>query len=90
MGVYSGSAFPGPVAWQIRDMEPEGFTLDSIITVVDCINFTGYEDTSYTAKLQAQYSDVILLNKHELVKHACTLNTYGILTLSCYSVGVRT
>jgi G3E family GTPase len=50
-------------------MESEGFTLDSIITVVDCINFTGYEDTSYTAKLQAQYSDVILLNKHELVKH---------------------
>ncbi|KAI8330609.1 CobW/HypB/UreG, nucleotide-binding domain-containing protein [Chlamydoabsidia padenii] len=63
----SGSAFPGPVAWQIRDMESSGFTLDSIITVVDCINFTGYEDTSYTAKLQAQYSDVILLNKHELV-----------------------
>ena len=27
----------------------------------------GYEDTSYTAKLQAQYSDLILLNKHELV-----------------------
>ncbi|KAI8079761.1 CobW/HypB/UreG, nucleotide-binding domain-containing protein [Halteromyces radiatus] len=63
----SGSAFPGPVAWQIREMEPEGFVLDSIITVVDCVNFTGYEDTSYTAKLQAQYSDVILLNKHELV-----------------------
>ncbi|CAO3588259.1 unnamed protein product [Absidia cylindrospora] len=63
----SGSAFPGPVAWQIREMESEGFALDSIITVVDCMNFTGYEDTSYTAKLQAQYSDVILLNKHELV-----------------------
>lgn len=63
----SGSAFPAPIAWQIREMEPEGFTLDSIITVVDCVNFRGYEDTSYTAKLQAQYTDVILLNKHELV-----------------------
>ncbi|KAI8977459.1 CobW/HypB/UreG, nucleotide-binding domain-containing protein [Mycotypha africana] len=63
----SGSAFPAPIAWQIREMEPEGFALDSIITVIDCENFKGYEDTSYTAKLQAQYTDVILLNKHELV-----------------------
>lgn len=56
-----------PIAWQIREMEGDGFVLDSIITVVDCENFRGYEDTSYTAKLQAQYTDVILLNKHELV-----------------------
>ncbi|KAJ2958508.1 hypothetical protein NQZ79_g5932 [Umbelopsis isabellina] len=63
----SGSAFPAPIAWQIREMEPDGFALDSIATVVDCVNFVGYEDTSYTAKLQAQYTDVILLNKHELV-----------------------
>lgn len=56
-----------PIAWQIREMADDGFALDSIITVVDCENFKGYEDTSYTAKLQAQYSDVILLNKHELV-----------------------
>ncbi|CAB4410076.1 unnamed protein product [Rhizophagus irregularis] len=63
----SGSAFPAPIAWQIREMKNEGFTLDSIITVVDCINFRGYEDTSYTAKMQAQYTDIILLNKHELV-----------------------
>ncbi|KAG2180193.1 hypothetical protein INT43_003982 [Umbelopsis isabellina] len=63
----SGSAFPAPIAWQIREMESDGFALDSIATVVDCVNFVGYEDTSYTAKLQAQYTDVILLNKHELV-----------------------
>jgi G3E family GTPase len=63
----SGSAFPAPIAWQIRELEPKGFKLDSIITVVDCKNFKGYEDTSYTAKLQAQYSDLLLLNKVELV-----------------------
>ena len=63
----SGSAFPAPIAWQIRELESEGFVLDAIITVVDCVNFKGYEDTSYTAKLQAQYTDLILLNKHELV-----------------------
>ncbi|CAO3664240.1 unnamed protein product [Rhizopus stolonifer] len=42
-------------------------TSGSAFPVVDCENFNGYEDTSYTAKLQAQYTDVILLNKHELV-----------------------
>ncbi|KAJ3173291.1 hypothetical protein HK101_011078 [Irineochytrium annulatum] len=63
----SGSAFPAPIAWQIRQIADEGFVLDGIITVIDCVNFTGYEDTSYTAKMQAKYTDVILLNKHELV-----------------------
>jgi len=63
----SGSAFPAPIAWQIRQLAPEGFKLDAIVTVVDCANFRGYEDRSYTAKMQAQYTDLILLNKHEQV-----------------------
>lgn len=62
----SGSAFPAPIAWQIRELGTD-FELDSIITVIDCVNFKGYEDTSYTAKMQAQYTDLILLNKYELV-----------------------
>ncbi|CAG8495210.1 1951_t:CDS:2 [Paraglomus brasilianum] len=56
-----------PIAWQIREMNSMGFVLDSIATVIDCVNFSGYEDTSYTAKMQAQYTDVILLNKWEMV-----------------------
>ncbi|KAI9009489.1 CobW/HypB/UreG, nucleotide-binding domain-containing protein [Gaertneriomyces semiglobifer] len=63
----SGSAFPAPIAWQIRELASNGFVLDSIVTVIDCLNFRGYEDTSYTARLQAQYTDLLLLNKHELV-----------------------
>ncbi|KAJ1971253.1 hypothetical protein H4R35_005373 [Dimargaris xerosporica] len=63
----SGSAFPAPIAWQIRELADKGFRLDSIVTVVDCANFMGYEDTSYTAKMQAQYTDLVLLNKHQLV-----------------------
>ncbi|KAI8928967.1 CobW/HypB/UreG, nucleotide-binding domain-containing protein [Entophlyctis helioformis] len=59
----SGSAFPAPIAWQIRSLSTNGFDLDAIITVVDVLNFPGYEDTSYTARLQAQYTDLILLNK---------------------------
>ncbi|PIA14723.1 cobW-domain-containing protein [Coemansia reversa NRRL 1564] len=80
----SGSAFPAPIAWQIREMEHCGFHLDAILTVIDCINFCGYQDTSYTARLQAKYTDLILLNKCEhvterqldiVVDHVNELNT---------------
>ncbi|CDZ96228.1 Cobalamin synthesis protein [Phaffia rhodozyma] len=66
----SGSAFPATLAWQIRELEREtagGLTLDAVLTVIDCINFTGYEDTSPTAKMQAKYTDIIILNKWDLV-----------------------
>jgi G3E family GTPase len=43
----------------------EGFVLDSILNVVDCKNFNGYADNSYTAQLQAKYTDLVLLTKHE-------------------------
>jgi len=41
----SGSAFPAPIAIQIRKLtrENEGIHLDSIITVVDAVHFRGYE-----------------------------------------------
>ncbi|QRW18391.1 GMC oxidoreductase [Rhizoctonia solani] len=64
----SGSAFPATLAFQIRELEREtegDFKLDAIVTVVDAENFRGYEDTSPTAKMQAQYTDVILINKWE-------------------------
>lgn len=63
----SGSAFPATLALQIRQLEPQGFKLDGVVTVIDCVNFEGYEDTSPTAKLQAQYTDLHLLSKWELV-----------------------
>ncbi|KAF8677005.1 cobW protein [Rhizoctonia solani] len=65
-----GSAFPATLAFQIRELEREtegDFKLDAIVTVVDAENFRGYEDTSPTAKMQAQYTDVILINKWEHV-----------------------
>lgn len=51
----------------MRQLEPQGFKLDGVVTVIDCVNFEGYEDSSPTAKLQAQYTDLHLLSKHELV-----------------------
>jgi len=82
----SGSAFPATLAFQIRELEREtdgDLKLDAIVTVVDAENFTGYEDTSPTAKMQASYTDIILINKWEhistraldlVVDHLNTLN----------------
>ncbi|KAJ6544819.1 cobW-domain-containing protein [Mycena vulgaris] len=66
----SGSAFPATLAFQIRELEREtqgDLKLDAIVTVVDAENFAGYEDISPTAKMQASYTDIILINKWELV-----------------------
>ncbi|WWC86594.1 uncharacterized protein L201_001471 [Kwoniella dendrophila CBS 6074] len=63
----SGSAFPATLALQIKQLEPEGFKLDGVVTVIDCLNFKGYEDSSPSAKLQAKYTDLLLLSKHQLI-----------------------
>ncbi|KAJ7178613.1 CobW/HypB/UreG, nucleotide-binding domain-containing protein [Mycena crocata] len=66
----SGSAFPATLAFQIRELERQtngDLKLDAIVTVVDAENFVGYEDTSPTARMQASYTDIILINKWELV-----------------------
>lgn len=60
----SGSAFPATIAMQIKDL---GFMLESIVNVIDCENFSGYKDTSVAARMQAAYTDVILMNKWDLV-----------------------
>ena len=59
----SGSAAPAPIVWEVR--RHKNLSMDGVITVIDALNFPGYRDTSYTAKIQAQYNDIILINKHE-------------------------
>ena len=54
----SGSAFPATLAIKVRELAPQGFKLDSVATVIDCVNFKGYEDSSPTAK-------VSLINYHQ-------------------------
>lgn len=64
----SGSAFPATLAMEVNRLAREGggeFELDGVISVIDVENWEGYEDTSYTAKLQAKYTDLIILNKWE-------------------------
>lgn len=59
----SGSAAPAPIVWEIR--KNPHFHVDGVITVIDAINFEGYVNKSYALKMQAKYTDLILINKHE-------------------------
>ena len=65
----SGSAFPATLAMEVNRLGRESgrYVLDGVIVVIDVENWKGYEDTSYTAKLQARYTDLIVFNKWELV-----------------------
>ncbi|KAJ5812104.1 hypothetical protein N7474_008405 [Penicillium riverlandense] len=66
----SGSAFPATLAMEVNRLAREQgghFVLDGVISVIDVENWEGYEDTSYTAKLQAKYTDLIIFNKWESV-----------------------
>ncbi|QQS60937.1 MAG: hypothetical protein IPN70_03535 [Candidatus Moraniibacteriota bacterium] len=59
----SGSATPAPVVWEIR--KNPSLVMDGVITVIDAKNFQGYVHKSPTLKIQAKYTDLILINKHE-------------------------
>src|SRR5215469_10276333 len=65
----SGSAFPATLAMEVgRIAKDTGcYLLDGVISVIDVENWKGYDDTSVTAKLQARYTDLIVLNKWENV-----------------------
>lgn len=65
----SGSAFPATLAMEVNRLSREtggAFVLDGVVTVIDVENWKGYEDTSYTAKIQARYTDLVVFNKWEL------------------------
>ena len=59
----SGSATPAPIVWQIRNHNH--LYVDGVITVIDAKNFKGYVNKSPSLKMQAKYTDLILINKHE-------------------------
>ena len=68
----SGSAFPATLAMEVNRLGHEKatagmFVLDGVVSVIDVENWKGYEDTSYTAKMQARYTDLVVFNKSELV-----------------------
>ena len=63
----SGSALPGPLVWEIE--KAAGIVrVDGVVTVIDCANFARINNFSRTAKIQAKCTDLVLLNKVELVR----------------------
>lgn len=63
----SGSAFPATLALEVNRLAREtgNYVLDGVVSVIDVENWKGYEDTSYTARIQAKYTDLIVFNKWE-------------------------
>ena len=65
----SGSAFPATLAMEVNRLGREHgrYVLDGVVVVIDVENWQGYDDTSYTAKMQMKFTDLIVFNKWELV-----------------------
>ncbi|KAK7421366.1 hypothetical protein QQX98_002260 [Neonectria punicea] len=63
----SGSAFPATLALEVNRLARDSgkYMLDGVVSVIDVENWKGYEDTSYTARIQARYTDLIVFNKWE-------------------------
>ncbi|KAL2268597.1 hypothetical protein VTJ83DRAFT_3443 [Remersonia thermophila] len=64
----SGSAFPATLALEVNRLareQPGSYVLDGVVSVIDVENWAGYDDTSYTARLQARYTDLVVFNKWE-------------------------
>lgn len=87
----SGSAFPATLAMEVNRLgrDSGNYALDGVIVVVDVENWKGYEDTSYTAKMQAKYTDLIVFNKWETVderRYEDCLDRVGDLELQIATV----
>ncbi|KAK5111574.1 hypothetical protein LTR62_004870 [Meristemomyces frigidus] len=64
----SGSAEPLKLVLEVNRISKarQGrYELDGVVSVIDAENWTGYSNQSYTAKLQAKQTDMIVINKWE-------------------------
>lgn len=63
----SGSAFPALLAMEVNKLSRKtgNYVLDGVVNVIDVENWEGYKDTSFTAKKQAGYTDLLVFNKWE-------------------------
>ncbi|GAB4285374.1 MAG: GTP-binding protein [Candidatus Dojkabacteria bacterium] len=60
----AGTAYPYPIIHEINEIS--GTKNDGVVKVVDALNFERLEDTSEFAKQQANYIDLIIINKINL------------------------
>ncbi len=62
----AGTADPASMALMVSDHPL--LERDGVISIIDVLNFEGYQDLSPVAKRQAQMTDLIVLNKVELTE----------------------
>lgn len=62
----AGTAYPFPIINEISRVEK--LKLDGLITVIDALNYSQFKDKSFLARQQAQYVDLVVINKINLVK----------------------
>lgn len=91
----NGNAFPATLAMEVNRLgrETGKYVLDGVVVVIDVENWKGYEDTSYTAKLQMKFIDLIVFNKWELVderRYEDCLDRMGDLELQVANVKSNT
>ncbi len=61
----AGTADPASMALMVSDHQL--LSRDGVISIIDVLNFEGYQDLSPVAKRQAEMTDLLVLNKVELV-----------------------
>lgn len=64
----AGTAYPFPIVNEVNKIKE--FRIDSLVKVVDCLNFEKIEDKTALARSQSKYIDLIVLNKQEEVEAA--------------------
>jgi G3E family GTPase len=62
----AGTAYPFPIINEIN--KNPNLDLDSILNVIDILNFDKFGDKGHLAREQAEYIDLVILNKVELAK----------------------
>lgn len=61
----AGTAYPYPIILEIEKIND--LKLDGVVNIVDALNFKGFDDTSFVAKTQAKFVDLVIINKTGLV-----------------------
>lgn len=71
----AGTADPASMALAV-DSHPK-LANDGVISIIDTVNFQGYDDLSPVARRQAEFTDLIVFNKIELVDEQQKLAVVG-------------
>lgn len=85
----SGTAYPLPIVLELQ--RNSNIYVDSVVTVIDALNFADYHETGEVARMQSKATDLYLLNKHEEVDEITLDKVVDVINdLNPQAVKVRT